>query len=108
MFENIFIGNDEQDLIGLLLGIVGSGIFINGESVNGVIVVGLVMFNGVVVCGLVCIRLDLVVLGVNWVNYLNIDWDGDGDIDVDDSLLVDLFFGIYCGNDCIIYMCEGF
>ena len=106
--ENTSIGNDEQDITGLLSGIAGSGTLTNGESENGVIAVGPAMSNGVAVRGSVRIRLDPAVPGANWANHLNIDWDGDGDIDADDSPTADLFFGIYRGNDRTIHMREGF
>ncbi|MCP5010281.1 MAG: hypothetical protein GY942_09905, partial [Aestuariibacter sp.] len=54
------------------------------------------------------IRLDPAAPGANWANHLNIDWDGDGDIDADDSPSADLFFGIYRGNDRTIHMREGY
>ncbi|MEC7825835.1 MAG: DUF6701 domain-containing protein, partial [Pseudomonadota bacterium] len=106
--ENTSTGNDEQDLTGLLSGIAGSGTLTNGESANGVIAVGPAMSNGVAVRGSVRIRLDPAAPGANWANHLNIDWDGDGDIDADDSPSADLFFGIYRGNDRTIHMREGF
>ncbi len=106
--ENTSIGNDEQDITGLLSGIAGSGTLTNGESANGVIAVGPAMSNGVAVRGSVRIRLDPTAPGANWANHLNIDWDGDGDIDADDSPSADLFFGIYRGNDRTIHMREGY
>ncbi|TPV57319.1 LamG domain-containing protein [Aestuariibacter sp. GS-14] len=106
--ENTSTGADEQDITGLLSGIAGSGTLTNGESGNGVIAVGPPLSNGVGVRGAVRIRLDPSAPGANWANHLNIDWDGDGDIDADDSPAADLFFGIYRGNDRTIHMREGF
>jgi MSHA biogenesis protein MshQ len=43
-----------------------------------------------------------------WNDYLNIDWDLDGDIDSDDSPSSIATFGIYRGNDRIIHWREVF
>ena len=72
------------------------------------IAVGPAMSNGEAVRGSVRIRLDPAAPGANWANHLNIDWNGDGDIDTDDSPSADLFFGIYRGNDRTIHMREGY
>lgn len=106
--ENTSTGADEQDISGLLSGIAGSGTLANGQSDNDVIAVGPALSNGVGVRGSVRIRLDPAASGANWANHLNIDWDGDGDIDADDSPAADVFFGIYRGNDRTIHMREGY
>lgn len=108
LIVSVFEGNDEQDIISYFFGISSIGVLFVGKSLDFMINLGFVMQNGVVLCGVVRIILEFVVMGVDWVGYFNIDWDGDGDIDIDDKLSGEVFFGIYCGNDCIIYIWEGY
>lgn len=46
--------------------------------------------------------------GYPWADYLNIDWDGDGDIDANDTPSAAISFGLYRGNDRVIHWREVF
>lgn len=42
----------------------------------------------------------------HWSNYLNVDWDGDGDIDNDDNPSGNIILGIYNSNDRTLHWRE--
>jgi hypothetical protein len=44
--------------------------------------------------------------GALWAEFLNFDWDGDGDIDADDAPSSQVSFGLFRGNDRIFHSRE--
>ncbi|WP_299072298.1 DUF6701 domain-containing protein [uncultured Paraglaciecola sp.] len=52
--------------------------------------------------GQVKVSLDPEALNVDWTQYLNYDWNGDGFIDSEDSPEATVTFGLFRGNDSII------
>ena len=105
---NLSMGNDEQDLRAYLPAISSSGTLVEGKSPSTMITLGPALNNGVALRGAVQITLEPAASGADWAQYLNIDWDGDGDIDSDDKPSAEAFFGIYRGNDRTLHMREGF
>ena len=101
-------GNDEQDITSHLPGISSTGVLSAGKSPDTMINLGPAMQNGVALRGAVRITLEPAATGADWAGYLNIDWDGDGDIDTDDKPSGEAFFGIYRGNDRTIHIREGY
>ena len=101
-------GNDEQDITSHLPGISSTGVLSAGKSPDSMINLGPAMQNGVALRGAVRITLEPGATGADWAGYLNIDWDGDGDIDTDDKPSGEAFFGIYRGNDRTIHIREGY
>ncbi|PRO74550.1 hypothetical protein C6Y40_05425 [Alteromonas alba] len=105
---NVSEGNDEQDITSHLPGISSTGVLSAGKSPDSMINLGPAMQNGVALRGAVRITLEPAASGADWAGYLNIDWDGDGDIDTDDKPSGEAFFGIYRGNDRTIHIREGY
>ena len=101
-------GNDEQDITSYLPGISSTGVLSAGKSPDTMINLGPAMQNGVALRGAVRITLEPAATGADWAGYLNIDWDGDGDIDTNDKPSGEAFFGIYRGNDRTIHIREGY
>ena len=64
--------------------------------------------NGPGVQGKIRISLDPDASGVDWPNHLNFDWDGDGDIDSNDTPEAIATFGLFRSNDRIIQWREVF
>jgi predicted acyltransferase (DUF342 family) len=52
--------------------------------------------------GQLALSLDPTATGIEWPNYLNYDWDGDGFIDIDDFPEATITFGLFRGSDRII------
>lgn len=105
---NTSMGNDEQDVTAHLPSISSFGTLSAGKSPDSMIQVGPAMLNGVALRGAVRLTLEPAAAGAYWAEYLNIDWDGDGDIDTDDKPTGEAFFGIYRGNDRTIHIREGY
>ena len=105
---NVSEGNDEQDITSYLPGISSTGVLSAGKSPDTMINLGPAMQNGIALRGAVRLTLEPAASGADWAGYLNIDWDGDGDIDTDDKPSGEAFFGIYRGNDRTIHIREGY
>lgn len=105
---NVSEGNDEQDITSYLPGISSTGVLSAGKSPDTMINLGPAMQNGIALRGAVRLTLEPAASGADWAGYLNIDWDGDGDIDTNDKPSGEAFFGIYRGNDRTIHIREGY
>ncbi|MDY6927831.1 MAG: LamG domain-containing protein [Pseudomonadota bacterium] len=105
---NVSEGNDEQDITSYLPGISSTGVLSAGKSPDTMINLGPAMQNGIALRGAVKLTLEPAASGADWAGYLNIDWDGDGDIDTNDKPSGEAFFGIYRGNDRTIHIREGY
>lgn len=102
------MGNDEQDLTSSIPSLSSTGVLSTGKAPTGVISIGPAVSGGTALRGSVRVSLEPGAAGADWADYLNVDWDGDGDIDGDDKPTAEAFFGIYRGSDRTIHLREGY
>ena len=86
--------NSENDVLGSFTTIASSGTLVNGFSKNTDLT-----FTAPDLKSALQVTLHPNVGSPDWAKYLNIDWDGDGDIDADDKPSATINFGIYRGKD---------
>ena len=98
----------ERDISGLLGSLSSTGTLLNGLSDSLDLRMMPPLLAGEPVSGSVNVTLAPQLTSGAWNDYLNIDWDLDGDIDSDDSPSAIATFGIYRGNDRIIHWREVF
>ncbi|WP_100657726.1 LamG domain-containing protein [Alteromonas flava] len=101
-------GDMEHNIASLLNSIVATGSLLQGESGSDDFVFQPVVdSNNNPLRGSVLMSLEPI-SGAHWTDFLNVDWDQDGDIDSDDKPAAFVTFGIPRDNDRTIHWREQF
>ena len=102
----------ENDISRGISGVDATGIIVGGHSQLNDFVFQPVLSAGNALMGNAFVTLSpLSSSGISagdWANYLNIDWDGDGDIDSADEPSATIAFGLYRSSDKTIHWREAF
>ena len=102
------MGNDEEDITSYLPNISSVGFITAGRAPDAGFSLGPALNGADALRGAVTITLDPSANDAFWAQYLNVDWNNDGDIDTNDKPSGEAFFGIYRGNDRTLHIREGF
>ncbi|WP_395339877.1 DUF6701 domain-containing protein [Ningiella sp. W23] len=97
-----------NNLASEISGLLANSTLMGGYSSGNDLVISPVIVSGSAQSGSFFISLDGDSTGLAWSEYLNIDWDGDGDIDSDDQPSAAVSFGLYRGDDKTIHWRESF
>ena len=92
-------GEFESDITALLSSTSISGSLTSGQSATDTFLLGPALSDGVAQRGTVAVSLEPGAGNPSWANFLNIDWNLDGQIDVNDKPSASVSFGHYRGND---------
>lgn len=106
--SNASMGNDEEDITSYLPNISSVGFITAGRAPDAGFSLGPALNGADALRGAVTITLDPSANDAFWAQYLNVDWNNDGDIDTNDKPSAEAFFGIYRGNDRTLHIREGF
>ena len=98
----------ENDLSAGLTGVTANSTLVRGHSQLNDFVFQPVIVAGTPQVGSAFVTLSPLNSAGDWANYLNIDWDGDGDIDSSDEPSATIAFGLYRANDKTIHWREAF
>nr|WP_136251357.1 LamG domain-containing protein [Ningiella ruwaisensis] len=97
-----------SDLSSFIAGIEATHALTNGHSDLNDFVFQPVIDSGTALSGSVFMTLEVQNTANHWSRYLNIDWDGDNDIDENDTPSANIAFGLYRGDDKTIHWREAF
>ncbi|MGQ8366061.1 DUF6701 domain-containing protein [Glaciecola sp. 1036] len=108
---DILLVHDSQSPVDIsqeIASLSATGTLVAGLSDDADMVLSPVIVNGEPVAGALFVQLQPRNVANHWSEFLNIDWDQDGDIDSDDTPTAAVSFGLYRGNDKTIHWREVF